>query len=172
MVDGSTGGRSQLIQRHEGLRSEVPRRRSTGQHNALLDSERGLSGASSVDFAGSCVEGYAPFAKESAESLEACWSECRGNFACTQIHFNEVSEACFLSHGISTRGSDTSSSDGGVCRSLTPAGVATLNQLGLPPFQVLPNNKVMLVFKLSRGSSEALIRSSHLLRNSSTSTRS
>ena len=116
------------------------------------------SGPSSVDFSGACVEGYVPFEGVSASaSLDDCWASCRGNFACTQVHYDSVASSCIFSHGISTRASgvvDTTTT----CRSLTPAGVSTLNQqipsrvlpIGLPPFQVLANSRVMLVYNQTR----------------------
>ena len=116
---------------------------------ALVDSVA-YSGHSSVDLAGACAEGYVPFQKEAALTVDECWGKCRGNFACTQVHFSESGGTCYLSHGISVRAAESAalatSPNGDVCRSLTPAGVSSLTkEIGLPPFRMLPNNRVYLV---------------------------
>jgi hypothetical protein len=118
--------------------------------NAVSDSIRSTSGETFIDFTGSCSEGYTPFEKhEDVESLAVCWSICRGNFACTQVHFKSSSGDCFLSQGISVR-SSPSSSTSSECRSLTVAGVALLREHALPTlpsFTVLPNNQIKLVYE-------------------------
>lgn len=107
-----------------------------------------VSGPASVDFEGLCVSGYLPFSKASVNSIDECWSACRSNIACTQVHFSEMANTCYLSHGISVRASSGNTEDiampYSMCRSLTPSGLRFVNRGSLPSFRELPNNKVFL----------------------------
>jgi hypothetical protein len=106
------------------------------------------SGPSSKDFSGPCASGYVPYAKSTARTIDECWALCRENFACTQVHFSEIARTCYLSHGISVRAIATAPDDismpSSECRSLTPAGLETLNRGLLPAFRQIPNNQIYL----------------------------
>jgi hypothetical protein len=135
-----------LNQRVESAKRDrsVPRRSVAIMARSLFEE---YSGASSVDFPGVCKTGFVPFQKVTASTLEECWSACRNNLACTQIHFSEEAATCYLSHGISLADSgtvDDISMPSSTCRSLSPAGVETLNKGILPAFRLLPNNRVFL----------------------------
>ena len=109
-------------------------------------------GAPSVDFKGPCALGYSPFKKVAGKSLDECWSSCREYSACTQVHFDEEAESCYLSQGISSNGAKFVELSDSMeeCRSLTPVGLTSLFGLGsLPPFRILADTELYLISNTS-----------------------